>query len=239
MALNKNVIHHSWQPWIDEALLTMDQEYLKGISQSNDWLPGPEKIFNAFSIPVDQVNYILLGESPYPRRESANGYAFWDNAVESLWSERGLSKKINRATSMRNIMKMLLLAEGKLCADDLSQTAIANCKKDQYIQTNQSLFESLLSKGFLLLNASLVLSNQNVRHDAKHWRPFITKMLSKLIEHNTNIKLLLFGKLAESIDHMDLPDSPRLIAEHPYNLSFITNKEVLRFFKPLQILRSA
>ena len=44
----------------------------------------------------------------------ANGYAFWDAAVNELWSDNGLSKAVNRATSLRNFIKMLLVTEGAL-----------------------------------------------------------------------------------------------------------------------------
>ena len=59
-----------------------------------------------------QVNYVLFGES-LPRRASANGYAFWDAAVKIMVSF-GNSKTVNRATSLLNILKMLLIAEGCL-----------------------------------------------------------------------------------------------------------------------------
>src|SRR5690349_3968920 len=107
-------VHPSWQSCLHSALQSMDKAYLDALASTPDWLPGPDKIFNAFSLPVSKVNYLLFGESPYPRAASANGYAFWDAAVSDLWSPQGLSKKVNRATSLRNFLKMLLVAEGLL-----------------------------------------------------------------------------------------------------------------------------
>ena len=44
------------------------------------------------------MRYVLFGESPYPRAQSANGYAFWDAAANSLWAEEGgLHQLLNRA----------------------------------------------------------------------------------------------------------------------------------------------
>src|SRR5690242_3606123 len=103
--LNLTSVHPSWHSCLRHALQNVDTTYLKNIASFSDWLPGANKIFSAFSIPIDQVNYILLGESPYPRAHSANGYAFWDAAVNKLWSDKGLSKEVNRATSLRNIIK--------------------------------------------------------------------------------------------------------------------------------------
>lgn len=231
-------IHPSWRAIIISALNTMDQTYLHHLSQTEDWLPGSNAIFRAFSVPFEKVNYVLLGESPYPRKESANGYAFWDQAVKTLWSSTGLSKQVNRATSLRNIIKMLLIAEGLLDPKDTSQTAITNINKQSLIQTNDELFHHLLEKGFLLLNASLVLQSTPVKKDANVWKPFIHHLLRALNKKNKNIELILFGRIAHRLDQ-DIIDAfqHKLYAEHPYNLSFIQHPDVIEFFKPFHLLR--
>ncbi len=234
--LNLEKIHPTWKACVQEALKQVDSEYLKQLTRSNQWLPGPDKIFNAFTLPLDQVNYVLLGESPYPRKASANGYAFWDEAVTDLWSPSGLSKPINRATSMRNIIKMLLITEG---VSNPTQEIIAQLDKKKFIQSNPELFNNLINHGFLLLNASLVLQETPVQKDARAWQPFIKYVLEFLIQKRPQIHLILFGKIANQIDALvDHAEIKRLYAEHPYNLSFITNPEVLSFFKPLKLLRT-
>lgn len=216
----------------------MDANYLAQLNQTSSWLPGPEKIFNAFSLPLDKVNYVLFGESPYPRAASANGYAFWDAAVDGLWSSSGLSKQVNRATSLRNIIKMLLVADGVLDPAQTSQEAIAQLNKSNMIQTNEELFNHLLSYGFLLLNATLVLHDKPQK-DARAWLPFMRELLNCLLEHRPQVTFILLGKVANTIDELMPEHKPfNLYAEHPYNLSFITNPEVLAFFKPLHLLRS-
>ncbi|OGT57462.1 MAG: hypothetical protein A3F14_05340 [Gammaproteobacteria bacterium RIFCSPHIGHO2_12_FULL_43_28] len=230
-------LHPSWHACIQKGLASMDPAYLNVLTQSTDWLPGSDKLFNAFSLPREKVQYILIGESPYPRRESANGYAFWDAAVKELWSPTGLSKKVNRATSLRNILKMLLVAEGELSSNNQSQEAIAALDKKQFVQTNDAFFTNLIQHGFLLLNASLVLQESAPAKDAKAWQPFIHEVLNCLFEKNPTVTLILLGRIANTIDelvnHMEIE---RLYAEHPYNLSFITNPNVLQFFQPLHLL---
>ena len=233
---NLNAAHSSWHICLHEALNHMDSTYLNYLAE-NLWLPGPDKIFNAFSLPLDQVKYILFGESPYPRAHSANGYAFWDAAVKEIWSETGLSKPVNRATSLRNIIKMLLIAENLLDIKCTNQEAIAKIDKTKLITTNQELFEQLLNKGFLLLNATPILRPGKVRQDAKAWHPFIQYILTFLCEKNTDTKLILFGNIANVIDKLEGFHCPqKLYAEHPYNLSFISNPKVIEFFKPLHLL---
>lgn len=225
--------HPQWHTIIASALQLVDKEYLQQLRHSDNWLPGISNLFAAFRLPLNETKYILLGESPYPRPQSANGYAFWDQAVHNLWSKSGLSKEVNRATSLRNWIKMLLIARGDL-QNDCSQPAIAALDKSHYWQTAEQFFNSLVRKGFLLLNASLVYSEDKVRFHARQWQPFMHSILLQLAEKNPSLQLILFGRIAEQVPEVNFFSC--LIAEHPYNLSFITNPKVLAFFKPLDLL---
>lgn len=218
----------SWHVLLQSACTTLDATYIQFLD-TQSWLPGKEKIFRAFSQPLHKVRYILYGESPYPRAASANGFAFWDAAVEEIWSAQGLSKTVNRATSLRNFFKMLL------ATTPLPQDA-------QRIQTLAQLFNNFLAHGFLLLNFNLSLSTLPKNKEAKYWSPFHECLLAEIKNYcdqqkKTLPQLVLFGKIAEKI--FSLPNSadyPKLIAEHPYNLSFIHNQAVQHFFQPFQLL---
>lgn len=231
--------HPSWDKVLTTGLSKMNQSYLHSLANDTTWLPGKEKIFNAFSLPLSKVRYVLLGESPYPRKQSANGYAFWDAAVNNLWSSSGLSKEVNRATSLRNMIKMLLIAEGLLSPDNTTQEAISAIGKQNLIQTNNELFINLINHGFILLNATPVLSNDSPAKDARLWQPFLQDIMINIFTDQPQATLLLFGKIAQKIEKIlpQLPDNS-VIVEHPYNVSFITNPEVIRFFKPLHLLRN-
>lgn len=239
MLFNLDHVDPSWGDCLNQALAKMDPDYLNQLYHNSAWLPGHEKIMNAFTLPVNKIHYILLGESPYPRAKSANGYAFWDAAVTDLWSDTGLSKSVNRATSLRNIIKMLLVAKGALQPHATSQADIARIDKQYYIKTNSEFFNHFLSHGFLLLNTSLVLQSTAVRIDAKAWQPFIKQILDFLYQKNPNVQLILLGNIANNIDKLiqHLPIK-KWYAEHPYNISFILNPAVLEFFKPFNLLKS-
>lgn len=226
--------HSDWKDIVVKALEAMDLNYLHQLIHDEKWLPGKERLFAAFSLPLAKTQYILLGESPYPRQDSANGYAFWDNTVESLWSMNGLSKAVNRATSLRNLIKMLLVARGELDSNT-SQANIALLDKKFLVQTAQQLFEGMMKKGILLLNASLVYSEGKVPYHARQWKPFIQSLFSQLALIKPSIQLILLGKIAETAAQSKLPIG--LSAEHPYNVSFITNQSVIDFFKPLDLLQ--
>jgi len=234
---NTSHTHESWASLLQHACAELDPDYLESLSNS-DWLPGPDKIFNAFSLPLPKVRCILFGESPYPRKESANGYCFWDARVGSIWSEKGLSTEVNRATSLRNIVKMLLVAEKALSPLNTSQDAIAKLDKSAYVNTLSELFENLQGHGILLLNASLVLSNDKVQKDAKAWQPFMAKLLQEMTLENHSIKLILLGKVAHDIDKIyPAHQEQKFYAEHPYNISFINNQNVINLFGPMHLLR--
>ncbi|QRN03686.1 uracil-DNA glycosylase [Legionella sp. MW5194] len=225
--------HSKWHDTLDRALGCMNSEYLRQLQREVDWLPGNENLFAAFSRPPECMKFLLLGESPYPRPQSANGYAFWDNAVGALFSDRGLSLEVNRATSLRNLIKMLLVARGDL-QEDCSQTAIARLDKRHYIQTAQQLFNGMMERGFLLLNASLVYRDNQVPYHSRQWQPFMNSLFDQLAESHPSIQLVLFGKIAAQVKNAERFSC--LVAEHPYNLSFINNPDVLAFFKPLDLL---
>ncbi len=234
---NSKCIDTSWQALLSESCSKLDHNYLNYLKTHQNWLPGPNNLFNAFSLPLPKVKTILIGESPYPRACSANGYAFWDAAVDELWSEKGLSKAVNRATSLRNFIKMLLVADSQLTPNDVSQQAIAKLDKSCFITSIDKLFNNMMRSGILLLNASLVLSKYGVRYDAKQWQPFLETLLNQMSNQQSKVKLLLFGKVAELVTGFKASKYFELyIAEHPYNISFITNRKVLDFFQPLHIL---
>lgn len=237
-ALLTQSIHPSWQKIVSIAFNTLDLDYVKQLEANADWLPNNEQVFNAFRLPFDQVKVILFGESPYPRAQSANGYAFWDAAVGDLWSEKGLSKAVNRATSLRNFIKMLLVSENLLSANDTSQQSIAACEKKDLVTSNHALFTNIQSQGILLLNSTLVLSQRSPSQEAKYWQPFMQSLLESINHIRDDITLLLFGNIAKRVQTLPAAQNfHQIVAEHPYNLSFIKNEKIIHFFRPMNLLR--
>lgn len=227
----------SWQPLITEAIKALDQDYWQHLLNQNDWLPGHDTLFNAFSLPLSQTHFILFGESPYPRKQSANGYAFWDAAVTDLWSENGLSKPVNRATSLRNFIKMLLVSDGFLALENTTPNEIAQLEKKLFVSNIAEFFNNFLNHGILLLNASLVYDDQKVSRHVKQWQPFVKKLLALISQTKPNVELILFGNLAKTIQL--LPEAKyfsQFCCEHPYNLSFIANQNVQTYFKKFRLL---
>ena len=244
--------HVSWHACLIAGLQTMQQadpDYLDWLAQ-DDFLPNDGRLFAAFSIPLDSVRHVLVGEGPYPRAASASGYCFMDAAVQELWSEKGLSKPVNRATSLRNFMKMLLVVDGNLSVDKTSGDAVrpiaeqALGGESAFILSREALQENLLGQGFLLLNATLAYrAHVSPTKEARAWQPFLRTVLAALQDQAgrsgaTLPTLVLWGKVAERL--AQLPETaffPQAVSEHPYNLSFIANKTMQDFFRPMGLLK--
>jgi uracil-DNA glycosylase len=246
--------HASWRPVLRAGLAAVAKThpaYLPELA-ADTFLPSEGRIFAAFAQPLESVRYVLVGEGPYPRAESATGYCFMDGAVNALWSEQGLSKQVNRATSLRNFMKMLLVADGHLKKGHTSGAAMepiavqANAPDSPWIQTRAELQDKLLGQGFLLLNAALVFRpHVPPIKEARAWQPLLQAVLAALADHaNAHADalpvLVLWGKAAELLSA--LPANalfPRIVSEHPYNLSFIDHTGMQELFGTMQLLQRA
>jgi uracil-DNA glycosylase len=229
-------IHPSWRGILENALHSLDSEYLEFLQNDNAYFPDKNNFLNAFkTLPLDKTKYILLGQDPYPRVESAIGYAFIDGKVGTIFSKNGLAKEVNRATSLRNFMKMALLCDGVL-SDDFSKEAVAEVDKTPYIKTINQLRENFEKNGVLLLNMALVFTEkEDSKKHVKAWSSFIKALLSSLKEQN--IELILFGKMAEVLEKVDEAKSfKKHTMPHPYNIGFITDADAHKLFKPMNLL---
>ena len=243
--------HPSWHPALRaglDAVAQADPAYLPELAKDR-YLPTEGRIFAAFSQPLDAARYVLIGEGPYPRAESATGFCFMDGAVANLWASTGLSREVNRATSLRNFMKMLLVADGKLAPDDTDSKALmhiaaaARAPDSPFIEKLSDLQQNMLRNGFLLLNAALTFRpHVPPIKESKAWQPLMRTVLGALSaqaeEKNMSPPtLILWGKMAEKLAAMPAAAAfPYVLSEHPYNLSFIRNRDMQALFGPLRLL---
>ncbi|NML59580.1 uracil-DNA glycosylase [Massilia sp. RP-1-19] len=237
----------SWRPHLVsglEAVARANPAYLPALA-ADHYLPTGQRIFAAFAQPLAGVRYVLVGEGPYPRAESATGVCFMDGAVGSLWCATGLSKPVNKATSLRNFMKMLLVADGQLDGASAGGTAMQPVAERALagasIGTLAELQGNLGRHGFLLLNAALVF-RPHVKPvlEARAWLPFLQTVLAALADNARPLPtLVLWGKIAEQLKQ--LPETarfPQVCSEHPYNLSFINHAGMQELFGPMRLLQA-
>ena len=226
-----------WQEILQRAYESLAPEYRTFLETDVSYFPASSHYFNAFTtLPRHKVKYILFGQDPYPRKESAGGYAFIDEKVQTLFSPTGLSKEVNRATSLRNFVKMALIAKGELQKDDLSQEAISQIDKHSLINSIEELRINFERNGILLLNTALIFTDKksSTKH-VKAWRPFIKTLLKELEEDAP--KLILFGTHAKELKkRLSLEKFETIEVEHPYNHSFVSNEKALKLFGSMHLL---
>jgi uracil-DNA glycosylase len=230
----------SWQEIIEFAYSGLSPKYRAFLEQDSGYFPSFSNFLNAFhTLRLEETKYILFGQDPYPRIQSASGYAFIDKNVQHLFSEKGFSKEVNRATSLRNFLKMLLLSEGYLSNDDLSQNAISKIPKDIFIDSIDELRVNFEKNGVLLLNTALVFtSKEDTKLHVKEFRVFMHRLLSRLVDYK--IELILFGAMAKDIKKQ-LPlalEFKTVETLHPYNIGFIHDLKVWNTFIPMKLLHN-
>jgi len=229
--------HSSWQDTLSNAYNALAREYQQFLEDDKGYFPKEGTYLNAFkTLPKDKVKYILFGQDPYPREQSAGGYAFIDTKVKNLFNATGLSKEVNRATSLRNFVKMALVASHALDISDTSQEAIAKLDKTHLIDSIEELRLNFEKNGVLLLNTALIFTDKkdSTKH-VKAWRPFI-KTLLKELEADAP-KLILFGTHAKELKkHLPLDHFETIELEHPYNHTFIANPKAHELFGSMHLL---
>jgi uracil-DNA glycosylase len=234
----KNAIHDIDKSW-DINLESLDDSYIEFLKNDSGYIPTKTNIFNALkTLAKNDVKFVLFGQDPYPRRESASGYAFIDGAVKEIFSSNGtLAKEVNRATSLRNFIKMALVAKGDLSLMDTSPKAIEKINKANLIDSIEELKNNFEKNGILLLNTSLVFTDKkSTTYHTRAWKPFMEDLLSSF--DRNRVKLILFGNAAKEL-YKSMPDISSFEAielEHPYNLSFISNSKAIELFGPMDLM---
>ena len=137
----------------------------------------------------------------------------------------------------------MLLAGNYLAPDvhgKVGQQAIAALDKSNLAQSLPELFEVLRQLGFLMLNATPVLhAARKPVLEARYWQAFLERLLALVAQQaRSPVTLLLWGKIAQRVEAIPASATYRkLVCEHPYNVSFIDNPEMLALFSELDPLR--
>ena len=219
--------------------MALDPQYRAFLEKNSGYFPNFDNFLNAFkTLSREDTHAILFGQDPYPREKSAIGYAFIDGMVDELFSDKGFSTRVNRATSLRNFLKMQLIAEGYLKQDDVSQEAIAKVDKSTFISSITDLKENFEANGILLLNTALIFTcKEESKNHVKAFMPFMETLMRYIAGDKK--ELILFGAMAKSVEKL-LPFGHSYTLTktvHPYNVSFISDENVQVYFGRMQLLQ--
>lgn len=229
-------VHCSWMELLSDALENLDPDFLDRLESSpDDWLPGADRCFDAFSVPRCNVSVVWLGESPYPREESAIGLSFYDGQVQNLFRENGELNSMG--TSIRNILKAWFVATRRLAIANTNQRAIRCMNRDNLIVEMSELFRRRQTRGWLWLNAALSFwpgpnaAQPSLSLQICKWLPLVEIVLRDVSTQGARVVLL--GKSAEDFAYM--AENP-LIAPHPRTMGFISNPDIQRFLREWRCL---
>ena len=197
--------HPSWHSVLRQALQKMDPCFLECLRCCPDhWLPRPEKCFAAFEKPKQNVRVVWLGESPYLRRASATGLSFQDGRVDKLFcSDGGLSKNVNKATSLRAILKAWFVATGRL---DHQKTNKEHIEKD--VQERADLHATGTFRARPVPRLAVVecriesIFGRTTKMDKEaqidKWKPFVEHVLRSLAQESRVAHVRAYGRLSPS-----------------------------------------
>lgn len=158
--------------WITEKEfenLLANKKILRCINECTS--PNKTLIFNALKdLEPQNVKVIIIGQDPYPDKAQK---AFADGMAFSCKSNKYCPASLKRIFT--EIKKEYNTEEFKSCS-------LINWKK----------------QGVLLLNSALTYSpNMKINERIKIWKPFVTKIIEKVINSKKTMVVMLWGKIAQ------------------------------------------
>lgn len=168
----KEIIDASWNPILpklnQEPLITLNRDILPNIS----YQPKAENIFRVFSMPLNQIKVVILGQDPYPTPGDAIGYSF-------------------ATIPSRNMPKSL-----GIIAKEIENEELKTGFFDSDIAHWKTL-EHWTQQGIFLLNTALTVETAKAGSHLKYWSDW-TKTVIQFISKQNPCIWILWGKKAQS-----------------------------------------
>lgn len=188
----KKILTDFWYEKL-EGTITKNKDWEKFLGEEREkTLPSLENTFVALNnIKHNEVQVVIFGQDPYPREQSAIGYAFWDGAVKS-WDDA-------LSPSIRNIFKSVLVSKNYV--ESTAKIAeIRKVVKKENILGPDDFFKNSIKQGVLWLNASLTFTSvdkKDLERHLKFWKPIIEKIIEVLVNENEKLVFIFWGSKAK------------------------------------------
>jgi uracil-DNA glycosylase len=186
------LVDASWLPALEPQTATISRlgDFLRGeVSAGRGYLPAGDRILRAFSLPLDAVRVLVVGQDPYPTPGHAVGLSF---SVER--DVRPLPK------SLANIFTEY--------SEDLGLPPPTTGDLSPWT-----------SQGVLLLNRVLtVRPGAPASHRGKGWEQVTEAAIRALAARGGPLVAVLWGRDAQSAAPL-LTDVPQISSAHPSPLS--------------------
>mgnify|MGYP002653696547 CR=1 FL=1 len=186
------LVHPSWAQALEPVAGTIATmgEYLRAeVAAGHGYLPAGEHVLRAFTIPLDEVRVLVVGQDPYPTPGHAIGLCF---AV---------------APDVRPLPRSLLNIHREL-VDDLGVATPGNGDLTPWAQ-----------RGVMLLNRCLtVRPGAPASHQGRGWEQVTDRAIEVLARRGGPLVAILWGRQARNLAPA-LGDVPRIESAHPSPLS--------------------
>ncbi|HKX69330.1 MAG TPA: uracil-DNA glycosylase [Intrasporangium sp.] len=186
------LVHPSWVPVLEpvaDTIAAMGQFLRAEVAAGRGYLPAGDAILRAFTVPLDDVRVLIVGQDPYPTPGHPVGLSF---------SVAPDVRPVPR--SLQNIYQEL--------GTDLGLPPPANGDLSPWFD-----------RGVMLLNRVLtVCPGRPASHQGKGWEAVTGQAISGLVARGGPLVAILWGRQAQSLAPM-LAQVPRLESAHPSPLS--------------------
>jgi uracil-DNA glycosylase len=186
-------IHESWNPIFEKNkyLIIDNLKYFEELNLHTSIYPPKEQIFKVFSMDINDIKVVLLGQDPYHGKEQAHGLAF------------SVNKNIKIPPSLSNIYKEL--------KNEFPE------KDYKFIHGN--LERWFIDEKIFLLNSSLTVMEGKPSIFMKKWESFTNDVINYISENNKKCVFLLLGNYSKNKLKFINDESRCIIGVHPSPLS--------------------
>lgn len=163
----KDIIHESWQPVMtllnQEPLLTLNQDILPNCK----YYPEAYDIFRVFSMPVNKIKVVILGQDPYFGPGQATGLAF----------------AVNDTTPIPPSLNVI--------AKELDNEGL---KESHNYDTKWQQLEHWRNQGVFLLNTALTVEAGTPGSHVAYWEYFTQRVVEFIARQNPCVWMLWGAK---------------------------------------------
>lgn len=165
---DEEILSYFHESWYDLVIIYM-KNIKRALRQTGTIYPDQDRIFRVFSMPLEDISVVILGQDPYHGPGQATGLAF----------DCTIGKNIQ--PSVRNIFKEI---SGEF-------------PERNYKFTNGSLERWFDEEHIFLLNTALTVLEHKPGSHLKFWGDFINATIQYIADYNPTCIFLLMGKPAQ------------------------------------------
>lgn len=179
----------TWYPNINLSALSNIMKNVEEMRAKSKIYPPTELVMNAFQVPFNDVNVVILGQDPYHGEGQAMGLSF------------SVPDGVKVPPSLHRIY-----------------SAIKKCYPDYIIPESGNL-SKWVKQGVLLLNSALTVEEGKPNSHQELWNTFTDDIISRISENKSHVIFVLWGNFAKQKKTLIKSKHTVLDFAHPSPLS--------------------